>query len=626
MADRMEAQKRIDKVLTAAQKKTESEVGALLGVPLTLSGSLFQPVSKEQFFENLSGKQVLAKMDITGEISGSGCLVVSLKDAIRLGGTLIMLPPSEMEEVVLREDYNEDTEDSFGEIANIIAGSYTKVFEEMYPQNCRLVRKEQETVVPVKVAVDSDQPVPDQIYYQVSATMNLGGKQMGDMFMLLPAEAFGLKWEDSPAESAASAGPGGTAPAAGWPEAQPPQEAAAQPAPVAEEPAPAAQEPVASKEEAVPAASQVEAAESGKDPEKSAVPALDYEKHRKLVDRLLEECREKLEEEVGALLGCEVKIHHVENRLIAKEDFFFEEVTGKQVMATLDVAGDLEGSGFFFIGLKDAIHIGGTLIMLPQSELESVIADEEFGDDTQDAYGEIANIIAGAYSNVFEDQYIQHIRFVKTGIETVVPMKVAVESDTPIANQQYYMHSMSLVVSGKKLGGVRLLVPASLLQLEKKETAVPQEERKAAAVEMKPRPAEKTEAKAAPPADAGSAGPYDILLIGDDDSEAARLDGVLTEMGYRVCRLGYKDNIHRYLSRELKAVYLVMREVSEQGFGIAIKVNASCRVPLIAAGPGWTKSKVFKAVKYGVGDILLTPASREDIEENIRNNMIRLAA
>ena len=69
-----------------------------------------------------------------------------------------------------------------------------------------------------------------------------------------------------------------------------------------------------------------------------------------------------------------------------------------------------------------------------------------------------------------------------------------------------------------------------------------------------------------------------------------------------------------------------MREVSEQGFGIAIKINASCRVPLIAAGPGWTKSKVFKAVKYGVSDILLTPASREDIEENIRNNMIRLAA
>jgi chemotaxis protein CheY-P-specific phosphatase CheC len=614
----MEAQKRIDKVLTAAQKKAEGEVGALLGVPFTLTGSLFQPVSKEQFFENLSGKQILARMDITGEISGLGCLVVSLKDAIRLGGTLIMLPPSEMEEVVSREEYNEDTEDSFGEIANIIAGSYTKVFEEMFPQNCRFIRKEQETILPIKVDVGSDQPVPDQIYYQISATMSLGEKQMGDMFMLLPAETFGLKWESTPAEGEVSVAAKAKPAAAGWPEEKAQEEAVAAPAAVTEEPADV-------REEAAPAVLQDAAGETGGDVEKPASPPLDYEKHRKLVDRLLDACREKMEEEVGALLGCDVKIHHVENRLILKEDFFFEEVTGKQVMATMDVVGDLEGSGYFFIGLKDAIHVGGTLIMLPQSELESVIADEEFGDDTQDAYGEIANIIAGAYSNIFEDEYIKHIRFVKTGIETIVPMKVAVESDRPFANQQYYMHSMSLVVSGKKLGGARLLLPSGLLQLDKKDAPLAQEEPKAA-VEVKPRPAEKPFEAAAPESAAAAAGPYDILLIGDDDIEAARLDGVLAEMGYRVCRLGYKDNIHKYLSRELKAVYLVMREVSEQGFGIAIKVNASCRVPLIAAGPGWTKSKVFKAVKYGVSDILLTPASREDIEENVRNNMIRMAA
>ena len=158
----MEAQKRIDKVLTAAQKKVESEVGVLLGVPLVLSGALFQPVSKEDFFENLTGRQILAKMEITGEITGEGCLVVSLKDAIRLGGTLIMLPPTELEEVISRDGYNEDTEDSFGEIANIIAGAYTKVFEEMYPQNCRFIRKEQHNIQPAKIVVDSSEPIPNQ--------------------------------------------------------------------------------------------------------------------------------------------------------------------------------------------------------------------------------------------------------------------------------------------------------------------------------------------------------------------------------------------------------------------------------------------------------------------------------
>ena len=42
-------------------------------------------------------------MDITGEITGKGCLLIGIKDAIRLGGTLIMLPAAELEEVIDRE-------------------------------------------------------------------------------------------------------------------------------------------------------------------------------------------------------------------------------------------------------------------------------------------------------------------------------------------------------------------------------------------------------------------------------------------------------------------------------------------------------------------------------------------
>ena len=58
---------------------------------------------------------------LPGEITGKGCLFIGIKDAIRLGGTLIMLPSGELEEVIGREEYTEEVEDSYGEIANIIA-------------------------------------------------------------------------------------------------------------------------------------------------------------------------------------------------------------------------------------------------------------------------------------------------------------------------------------------------------------------------------------------------------------------------------------------------------------------------------------------------------------------------
>jgi hypothetical protein len=113
-------------------------------------------------------------------------------DAVRLGGSLLMLPESELEAVGASEDYSEESEDSYGEIANIIAGSYTKTFEEMFPKACRFIRKEQQLITPVKVDGTSDELIPCQNYFQVSCQMGFNDKKMGILTVLLPAAAFGV--------------------------------------------------------------------------------------------------------------------------------------------------------------------------------------------------------------------------------------------------------------------------------------------------------------------------------------------------------------------------------------------------------------------------------------------------
>ena len=118
----------------------------------------------------------------------------------------------------------------------------------------------------------------------------------------------------------------------------------------------------------------------------------------------------------------------------------------------------------------------------------------------------------------------------------------------------------------------------------------------------------------------------DILIVGDDENIASSITSMLTEMGYGARTLSFKDNIHDYIPGELKAIYLVMNDVNEQGFGSAIKIHSACSLPIIAVGPEWTKTKVIKAVKYGVSDILMTPASPDDIKQNINNNLVEMAA
>ncbi len=576
------AQQRIDKVLESVCTRIQDEVGGLIGATFILSDLRRQFISKEDAFEQLSGKQVAAKLDITGDIEGQGCLLLEMKDAIRLGGTLIMLPENMLDEVISAGKYDEETEDSYGEIANIIAGAYTKVFEEMYPENCRFVRKTQELILPVKVDIGSDEPVPDQLYYQVVTGMILNGRQLGNLVVLLPATTFGLE-EDEPT--------------------------------VVAEPA-AAVKPEHTVTGKVAESKNTEA--TVVEPPVNVTPDFDVKKHRKRVDALLELCRQKIGTEMGALLGVEVELRYQECRLVSKEDYFMDEASGKQILAHMDVVGEIQGKGYLFVGLKDAIFIGGTLIMLPAGELEKAVIDEVFGDDAEDAYGEIANIVSGVYSTIFEEQYVKKIRLVKTGLEQVLPLKVDTDSDTPMPNQFYYMSSSTLNVGGKAMGKMQMLFPAAMLQLD----GILQQE-------AEPPVQQPEEKKAAPSVDrveSIKSQIFDVLVVSDDALETEKIMDVLEQRHLSAKVLSFKENVTDYLPGEVKAVLLVMSDVNEKAFALAIKISAVCSLPLIAAGPRWTRSKVITAVKYGVNDILLTPATSDDIGEKIEHLSIRLAA
>ncbi|MBE0585799.1 MAG: hypothetical protein IH612_18810, partial [Desulfofustis sp.] len=235
----MKALQRFEKIIEAVRGKIEEEVSSLIGEQLALTLNPGALVKKAEFFDQPLGKLVVARMDLSGEVNGKGALILLVKDAIRLGGTLIMLPPSELEEVVSDERYEGETEDSYGEIANIIAGAYTKTFEEMYPKACRFVRKEQQVVVPLKVDSSSDDPIPDQIYYQIAMDMELDQRRMGTMFMLVPAEAFNLV-EDKAADDLTA------------PPAEPSAEQAGEPQSPLHEASPVEEQPEASEKRIQP--------------------------------------------------------------------------------------------------------------------------------------------------------------------------------------------------------------------------------------------------------------------------------------------------------------------------------------------------------------------------------------
>jgi chemotaxis protein CheY-P-specific phosphatase CheC len=594
-------EKKINGLLDECRRKMESEVAALLGADITLGDPENRLLDRDEFLQDhVAGRQVLADMDVTGEAQGKSYLAVSIKDAIQLGGILIMLPPTELEKVVKEEDFGEDARDAYGEIANIISGVLTAVFEEQHRRKLRFIRKELRDIDPARPDDAADRPLPDKSYYTSSIPMAVAGKPLGRIHLLFPADLLGFETSTAKTDPAPLAGAGRKATA---PDEQPlpekgPNRDLGSPAP----------------------------AKTGKDA--PLVVQGNVKKQQNRVDKVLAACRERMAEEVSALLGTDIKLTNLENMLVSKEEFFVDQVSGKQLLANLDVIGEPTGRSYLSVGLRDAIRIGGELIMLPSAELESVVAEEAMSEDVQDAYGEIANIIAGVYTAVFEEHFTRQLRFVKTDLQQVTPMKVDIDGDRPIPNRDYYLSRMDLTVGELGLGKVNILFPADLLQLSglRPESIAGAEDEDMALFDRLAAELEKPDSQAAPTIEATEINSPDILVVNDDEPEAAKIATVLGDSGYTVKTLSFKDNLHNYIPGNLKAIYLVMQDVDEQAFGVAIKISSACSVPLIAAGPGWTRTKVIKAVKYGVRDILLTPASEEDIEESVNNNLLELAA
>ncbi len=132
----------------------------------------------------------------------------------------------------------------------------------------------------------------------------------------------------------------------------------------------------------------------------------------------------------------------------------------------MKVTGDKEGLGFMLVQVPDAVVMGGTLIMLPEDQIEELKNSGSYEGEVADAFGEIANILAGSLTQVFLDRYPKQLRFIKTDIETVVPTKIDPTSDEPFAEGSYYLVSFAIQMEGYELNRIQLIFPAEIFDLD----------------------------------------------------------------------------------------------------------------------------------------------------------------
>lgn len=581
----MNHRERLEQTLLACRDRIQEEVAALIGKPFRLGAPVFRLADAGTLtIEPAAAGRLFVPVRLDGEVAGMGLMLVRLGDAIRIGGLLVMLPEVELQGAVRAEAWSEEMADTFAEVAGIVCGALSAVFKEQFPQQVRFLAAGQQVVV-------AGDPVPPSSLatgemFVLTLPMEAEGCDFGPFTLALPAEPFGLVASDAAMEATG--------------------------------------EPDATAADIAAAADQRAAMEEPQPPTPAPPDS------RRLAQRVMADCLARTGDAVGNLLGGSLGIVPERQAVLTREEVLAQAGAG-QVLARLTVGGEGEGEACVLTDLPTAAALGGGLLMLPEDELAAAMRADRLDQDLTDAYAEVITVIASACTAVFAEQdTVARLRFDRGTVATLPADNRAL----PAAG--YCLAAGRVAFAGRDLGWLQLLVPAHLLGLELPEAVDEAQEAMADEGDFAATAAQEPGIDEAGTAadDSGAAGEAagagtmaEVLLFSDDRVESDRILAMLARIGSsgRVCH--FKDPVHAALAPGVRMVVLVMGEVSEQGFGVAIKLaSAGLRVPLVAAGPAWTRSLVLQAVKYGVSDVLVTPVTAADLRQRMAAAPEHLAA
>ena len=583
----MNHRERLEQTLSLCRDRIQEEVAALIGKPFHLGAPVFRLIDGHALgSEEVGSGRVFAPVRLDGEVEGMGLLLLRLRDALRIGGLLVMLPEVELRQAVEAEAWTEETADTFAEVAGIVCGALSAVFKEQFPRQVRFLAAGQQAVPAGEPVGAASLPAGEVLV--LSLPMEAEGCDFGAFTLALPAAPFGLvaagaattpaEAVDGEAEFARPDGDADTirADGAAWP---------------------------------------------------AAVDAPERPDNQRLARRVMADCLARTADAVGNLLGGSLRITP-ERQLVLDRQEALAQAGGLQVLARLTVRGEGEGEGCVLTDLPTAAALGGSLLMLPEHELAAAMGADRLDPDLADGFAEVVTVIAGACTAVFAEQdRVARLGFDRGPVETAVPDRRTLPASG------YCLAAGRVSFAGRDLGRLQLLVPASLLGVELPElsadAALEEAERSTGAGPEATVTASETAEKegSGPGCESDPPPAAEVVLFSDDRGESERILAMLAEMGCtgRVCH--FKDPVQGALAPGVRMVVLVMGEVSEQGFGVAIKLaSAGLRAPLVAAAPAWTRTLVLQAVKYGVRDILVTPVTAADLRQRMAAAPEHLAA
>ncbi len=612
-------------------------------------------------------------MSVEGDREGDCYLLAEISSAAILGGTLIMLPEDAIEDNAQSEKLEGEIDDAFGEVANIIAGVFTQAFVDKYAKNLRFIKKTVEELIPTKIdPISVDQPFPAGNYHVTSCNMKMGDRDLGPLELVVPTAIFDLEETLDKTVTTAEA----EAPTAEkTPETAPEEKSVPEPEPVvatsppepAQEPAPPVEKkpPFADAKKIVDVVFNAIIGQVGEEIGALLGQSLKCDDIQLIMtskaDFFSNHCIEKSVMTNMKVTGDREGLGYM---IIQVPDAIA--LGGTLIMLPEDQIAEQKQTGQFDGDVEDAYGevaniLSGSLTQVflerypkklhfVKTEAETIVptkidlsSDQPFPD---------SDYYLASFAIEMEGHELNRILLIfPAEVFDLEQQPAAEEAQEPApAAEQTAAQAGSAAGTNPdepapgEWGGPPISKGASVEPAPGEWGGPPTSE----GANAEPAPGEwggppiseeanvepavvSSEASTTTSTEGGAqtttsqpaaepTGSPIVLLIGDQKTDADPFVEILSSAQYECRVLTFQEEVKGlFQQHKILGIFLIMEQIEEKGFATAIKLQSAGQPlpPIIFAGSEWTRSAVLRAVKYGAKDILVMPASGDEIQDKV---------
>jgi len=295
----------------------------------------------------------------------------------------------------------------------------------------------------------------------------------------------------------------------------------------------------------------------------------------------------------------------------------------------MEATEEFRGNIYLCMSLCDAITFGGILRMIGDERLEEKRKLLNYTQEEEDAFKELANVMASALNETLRGFVKKKIHFKLTEVQHNEPDEFAKEDNTFFSSEKYIIITFSSKILDFKKSTIIFAIEKPLAEAivegSLEDESETQQPASATSATTQPSPPKEEITTTAPVPSVSNVVDGAVVIVCDNNIEdLTTIEDVIANMNKKILKVVELKETDKYVrDTNISAIILGMSSESNAVLDYCKKLRLFPKLkktPILLCITNPTKDLVYKAVNAGISDIIVKPFNKETLTKKFKSH------